>query len=521
MFSRWLNVGMKAAEQALEAGRVDEAFARLSVPDVRRQRRAQELLDQVARVILARARIHAQAGRYREALLDLDRLAAVDRADADVLALRARVDAEMGHRVERQRGEADELADAAGRIDAGRLESGRLAVERVEDPAQREALRDKLNHRLERSAQLLTQARGRLAAGDVLGAWQIWDECLSRHGRTDDADVVGSDIAAALRRALDAWFTDGRLERFQSAADALASLRRAYPVLDEHARLMELVRATAALVPGADFTQLRDALLRLSAARPDAAWIREALKHVEQLAACRSSLIASPIGMLADFAPRRAEPVLRSEHADAHEPPPDRSPLLLLVDGTGSALICRRQVVRIGRGGATTNVDVPLPADIQSHHADIVQHGDDFFLVAHGPARVNQRAANKTLLRDGDRIVLGSGTKLVFLRPSAKSQTAVLRLADRCRLPQDVSLVVLFRDTCLIGPQESCHIRTREGEDRVVLFERDGRMHVRRSGGDGRPAGAARALPVGSSLEFGELRVTAKSYDPRDAHGLA
>ena len=98
---------------------------------------------------------------------------------------------------------------------------------------------------------------------------------------------------------------------------------------------------------------------------------------------------------------------------------------------------------------------MPIPAELKSHHADVVRDGEDYFLVAHGPVRVNRRVVTRTLLRDGDRVVLGEKAKLVFHKPSVKSGTAVLKLSHRCRLAQDVSAVVLFHDTCLIGPQAS------------------------------------------------------------------
>lgn len=186
-------------------------------------------------------------------------------------------------------------------------------------------------------------------------------------------------------------------------------------------------------------------------------------------------------------------------------------PLLLLIDGTGSGLIAASNVLRIGRSGAA--VDVPLPADVNSHHADLIREGDDYFLVARGPAEVNHRRVSRTMLRDGDRIVLGGSAKMVFRKPSVKSDSAILMLGDRCRLPQDVSFIVLFKGTCLLGPQASCHIRTREGDTRLVLFERAGEIFVRRAGRDGLPTGPADALPLAATHEFGDVRLTLKTYD--------
>lgn len=535
MLSRWLNTGIRAAESALSDGRIDEAFDRLAQPDLRRQRRAQELLDDLARQLLARARLHAQAGRYRDVLADLDKLAAIDRVGSDALALRKRVEEEHGKRIDRHAAESDAFKRASQQLDAGRLESGRLSIEQLEDPQRREQLREQLDARLQRSDQILAQASASLAAGDVLAACRFWEEATQRHGRTDSSDRLAIELGAALRRNVDGWIAGGQLERLAPACGAIRALVVLSPALEEQQRMIDLVNVAARQLSSGDFHGLRDTLLRISASRSDAAWARDLSKQVDQLTTARAALLASPLGLLTGSEPLHKSPEIliaaprEVRHDDAPrvaaspvaaapmpvQPARNAASMLLLVDGTGSALIMRRDLVRIGRGGGSQNMDVPMPADIQSHHADIVQSGDDYFIVAHGPVRVNQKPVTKSLLRDGDRILLGATTKLVFARPSAKSETAVLRLADRNRLPQDVSVIVLLRDTCLIGPQESCHVRTREGEDRVLLFERDGQLLARRHSSNLREKSAAFELLPSMPVEIGELRLTIKKYDAR------
>ena len=80
MASRWLFVRIRAAERALQDGRIDEALAAATQPDVRDHRRGRRLLDELARPLVARARLHLQAGRYQPALEDLDRLSAIGHA---------------------------------------------------------------------------------------------------------------------------------------------------------------------------------------------------------------------------------------------------------------------------------------------------------------------------------------------------------------------------------------------------------------------------------------------------------
>ena len=533
MLSRWLNTGIRAAESALSDGRIDEAFDRLSKPDLHGQRRALELSDELARQLLARARLHAQAGRYRDVLADLDKLASIDRLGSDAVALRKRVEEEHGERIDRHAAESDAFKRASAQLDAGRLESGRLSIEQLEDPRRREQLREQLDVRLQRSEQMIAQASASLASGDVLAACRFWEDAAQRHGRTDSSDRFAVELAVALRRQVDGWIASGQLERLSPAAHAIRALIAFSPTLEEQQRMIDLVNVAARQLSSGDFHSLRDTLLRLNAARGDATWARELSKHVDQLTAARAALLSSPLGLLTGGEPLHKSPeiVMAAPREVRHDDtmraapspiaaapvllPRNAASMLLLVDGTGSALILRRDLVRIGRGGGSQQMDVPMPADIQSHHADIVQSGDDYFLVAHGPVRVNHKPVSKSLLRDGDRILLGATTKLVFSRPSAKSETAVLRLADRNRLPQDVSVIVLLRDTCLIGPQESCHVRTREGEDRVLLFERDGQLLARRHSSNLREKSAAFELLPSMPVEIGELRLTVKNYDAR------
>lgn len=534
MFSRWNFARLKVAETALNDGRLDEAFERLRAPGVKKNRRAQELLDALAKSLLARARLAAQAGRYHQALSDLDRLQEIERVDPDAQALRRRVEEEQRQRAGRHAERSDAFNKAARDIEAGRLESGHLEVERLEDAKRREQLREELDVRVQRSEQLLEQARDLADAGDILAACRFWEEACDRHGRSRRSDALAAEFAAACQTLMNEAFRTGRLDELRAALQTTQTLRTFSPALAEYERLAELARKAAEQLAVADYVGLRETLLRLQARRGDVDWVKAALKPIDEIVRAHSHLLSSPLGLLgmslhktAAFGKVRAgagshnqgiqdATVCRGQGAALAE-----RALLMLVDGTGSALLLACDVIRIGRAGGQSGLDVPIPADIQSHHADIIRDGEDYFLVARGPARVNGRAVGRKLLRHGDRVTLGAKTKLVFHKPSAKSDTAVLKLWSGCRLPQDVSMVVLFKETCLVGPQSSCHLRTREGDTRLVLFDRAGELFVRRAARDGRPTGPAEALPANETCDFGDVRMTVKGYDVDGSGGLA
>ncbi len=531
MFARWLSVKIQAAEAALRDGRIDDAYQIVGEQAVREHRRGRKLLDTLAKPLLARARLHAQAGRYADAMQDLDRLDKINRNSPDADALRKRAGDELrGRRHERQ--DRDESYEkAVARVRAGRLESGRLAIEQMSgDDRKREQLKDELDIRVKRSEQLLDRAREVLKAGDVLAACRLWEDARNSHGRTRETESFAPDLAAKYRKMVQGWLAAGELDRFMNAVRGARALHAIDPSLEEYETIRKLVASTAAHLARGDHAGMRRSLLRLTSAAGEMKWIKEALANLGMLSAAQDKLYASPLGVFApsvqksggirmledtkisDNAPRKvrtaAKPTLQSGEPVGH------GPLLLLVDGTGSSVLVRRDTVRIGRAGGSVEIDVPIPADLKSHHADIVRHGEDYFLMANGPTQVNRRDVSRVLLRDGDRINLGGNGKMIFRRPSDRSESAVLMLADSNRAPQDVDRVILFKDTCLIGPDPSCHIRTREGDTRLVAFVRDGQMQIRRRPLNGRGgAGEVESLADGETKDFGDLRLTLKGYD--------
>ena len=537
MLSRWLFVRIRAAERALEDGRVDEAYAAALQPDVREHRRGQKLLDDLIRPLLARARLHLQAGRLEDALRDLDKLRAIERSGPEVEELRQRVRQELRNQQQTAAAKQQAYNRAADNLAAGRLESGRLEVERVDDARQREDLREQLDVRVRRSDQLLTQAGDSLDRGDVQTALRYWQEACTRHGRSRASDEFVARLGPACRSSLEEWFAAGRLEPLLAMRPALIALGLVEPAVSEFEQIMTLCARAASQLGRRDYTGLRQTLLRLRAARGNIAWLNGLLDALTRMAEAQDTLLASPLGLYASAAGEpaapseqdRAESAAETRYA-ANPPDPHAAPLsalglLLLVDGAGSSLLVSRDHVRLGRAGGSSEVDVPIPGDIRSHHADIVREGEDYFLIAHGPARVNQREVKRTLLRDGDRITLDNATRtagrraprFVFRKTSTRSGSATLRLSHRCRLSQDVGEVILFHDTCLIGPQSSCHIRTRDGESQLVLFDRSGRLHGREATARGGKLGDAKPIRLGDTLDFGDVRVTVKMYEVSDS----
>jgi hypothetical protein len=517
----WFHVRLRAAQRALDDGRLDEAYQAANAPDLRDDRRARAILDDLVRPLLARARLHAQAGRWADALADLDRLAAVGRGQPDREALRAELLRRRGDDIARAAAEDGRARAAAAQIAAGRLESGRLAVDRVTAESQRAALRDALDIRQQRRDECMAAAAAALDRGDLMDALRTWRDGRERHGTGPTVDALATRLLTAVGSELTTCFAAGRVTQFRALLAEAAPLRAVQPAgLEERVRLGELLDTAAAQLAAVRHDELRRTWLRLRSLTDPAGWVDEVWEQLEAARTAHERLLASPLGRLVpdSLAPPTPGGAPAAEAAAlAAALRLDGTPLLLLVDGAGSALLLSQDTVRLGRAGATPAPHVPLPADVQSHHADVVVRGEDYVLMPHGPVLVNRRAAAGGVLRSGDRLALGAHARLVFQRPSALSETAVLQLGHRHRLPQDVSVVVLLRDTCVIGPQAACHVRTREGRDRAVLFRRDDRLLARALASTGGPDGPVQPVRLGETLTLGEVRFTVTPY----AHAAA
>lgn len=516
MLGRWLRNRIQNVEHALASGHIDEAYRLATEPGMLREPSAARVLDQLARALLARARLHVQGGRNIEALGDVDRIAAVCRITDEAAELRDRVltiltgAARAGP--ERNAG-ADPLeitrvgpeASPTGGVNDEPPGAG--AGERVRDTSAADALVD--------------EARARLRDGDALGAGRVL--ASAAYLGPSAGDCVRQTVDAC-RRALRDWLDQGRLDRFTDAARRLRDLTRLDSSLDEFRSMAHLIQSAAARLGRGDYAGARGELLRLSGVARQTAWLGDALSALDQIIAARDRLLASPLGLVEaalqkSLAIGTAPPGVPGDNpgmlGETVSPPVAREvdPLLLLVDGTGSIMLTNRDTVRVGRAGAGGAVDIPIPADLHSHHAEITRNGEDYFLIALGPVQVNGRPVRRALLRDGDRLVMGRSAKMVFCKPGDRCESAVLVLGDRCRLSQDVERVVLFKDTCLVGPDPGCHVRTREGDCRLVLFRRGARVMVRRRPLHDRGASReAEELPLGQTREMGDLRLTLKAY---------
>ncbi len=499
MHKRWFHARLRTAERALATGAIDDAYEAVVAGDLVEQKRAAELLSELAATLLARARVHTQAGRFDRALAELDRVAVLKCHKSAAAELRERVLRERSADAEADRREQTAEARAAERLAHGRYDTGRAAA--ADLPEQRRAAwHAAFDQQQSRDKKMQAQLQAALQRDDILGAARVW---RAAHDERPEAVVVeetAGELAPHAAAYLLTLLRDGKLEAFLAAYQQMRPLREhRTAAFEELERAATLVERAMRHTPRIDLTALRQTLLRLKGLVGAATWLDDALRATAETQAATEQLLASPLGLAASQAAGRSA----ETPTPPVQPPPIPTaapPLLLLVDGGGSSLLVRASAATLGR---SRNVDVLLPGrTVQAHHADLVRRGDDVFLMPRAPVTLNGRGSEGALLRDGDRLAVGE-YRFTFRQPSARSATYVIEAAATRRLPHDVSRVLLVSDVCLIGGSSTHHVRTDEAAEAVMLYERDGEWWARPERG-----GAAMRVELGKPNRMGEIGFT-------------
>ncbi|REJ94216.1 MAG: hypothetical protein DWQ34_09055 [Planctomycetota bacterium] len=217
------------------------------------------------------------------------------------------------------------------------------------------------------------------------------------------------------------------------------------------------------------------------------------------------------------------EPARNGEKAPAvdnqpRSPSAERSQRLFWIDGVGCWLVSLGESLSIGgpapSGSTGEAADLRLLADLSRRHATLTRSGESFVLTADAPASVNANRVNgPVVLKDGDLIELGSGVELTFRQPSALSASARLEFTSGHRPARRIDGVILMDQTCLLGPEEDCHIVCPHWEQKVIVFRRDGKIYCKSNAElfvNGGPVESAAPIRDGSVISGAELRFRAE-----------
>lgn len=546
MFGQLFIVRIRAAEKALLEGRVDEAFRLAMAPDLREHKRGLAVLAGLSQKFLERAREHYRADRFSEALLDLDR-AEVGAAKGDdklrneLIELRKFVQTVATETNRNDQSRRRRMEEAVRRIEDGSLAAGRRILEEAsagDSPAAR--AREVAERRLSELGEVLAQAQTALEAGQFSAA----ADRIRRARRMDthaaevirlEAELCGRVIASAKHAMI-----EGKLGRAVNELACLGDVGSSLPELRELAGWLNLAKEAAGNLAGGRFAEAKRNAMGLVRLLPEARWVSTVIEQVRQMEELHAGLSAGPLGETMRIIGPPRSPMGNEKAGDlpgqrpgagpldetiavspigrarmgiegAQAPPKAAEKLLLLVDGGGSFLLVRGTAASVGRVAADHPADVPLFSDLAERHLNVTRVEDDYFAFATKEVEIGGRRTLHTLLRDGDRMVLGRKAKLTFRLPSRRSATAVLELSDTTKMPNDVRRVLLFDRAALIGFGPTAHIPCRHAGSPLVLYERNGSFWVRRHD-DGHADTAAKELPIGETVEVGGVSMVLRPW---------
>ena len=488
MLGQW-RVAMKQAEDAAQAGRIDEALALASRPDVVDARSMVRLRDRLALDLVARAARRAAADDLDGAIDDLGRAEGLCVAP-DVLAT-ARL--ALADRV---------AAEVRADLEAG--EPGR-AIERVDDLARRKITGPALR-------------RGRELA-------EIWRAALDEARRGEFARSL-EGIHRADRLASDSvrpGLASARSEVEARRAAAAPLVERLYAALAgrQWAETLGVAEAVIELVP--DHPAARQARAR---AWQQIAAIAPSSTSLPTLSGGRSVAASFGVGPQSAAGPAEA-PMIEAATPPASPPPtilkmvpPAAAPtpagpsgrFLLWVDAVGGYLVSLDDAVVLGRAGLESTADVAILGDLSRRHAVVTRDADGsgYRIQAVQATFVNGKAVAEAPLNDGDVIRLGSTVELEFRRPSPFSATARLRIVSRHRFPLAVDGVILMAETCIIGSNRQAHIAASGLDGPVVLYRQGaglccrgpGTFEVDGTSGSGRAPIGTKSRVLGDGFSF-------------------
>ena len=415
MLNTWL--ALRQIDEALQQGRLDDAYQRASQPQVRGYHHAGDLLKTLGLALLERARFRIKANELVEAWQDWQR------------AHELNMDHKLLTKVK------DEWHQAA-RQDLRRCieeNQPKLVLERGQG-FRALGLQDAELLRLEALSKAWLQAEELMQKGELIQAVK----------KIDAEDDLGLRALQTLR--------DRLLQQQERFLQLQTSLQDA--LLQKQWR--EVIRLTDELLVIApqhhEFRRIRTA-----------AW-REleppTMPHIGKVRKVVQAETPAP------------DSVTETESESAL---PRR--LILWVDGVGGFLVCLDKRVSIGQG-AEGQVDIPILADISRLHAYLSRDGEGYVLEALRPVTVQQKASDKALLRDGDVIRLGTQCQLQFHQPVSISNTALLKIQSHHRLPLALDGIILMDETCLFGDHGDAHIRVSGLKKPVALLRRKDELWV-------------------------------------------
>lgn len=174
--------------------------------------------------------------------------------------------------------------------------------------------------------------------------------------------------------------------------------------------------------------------------------------------------------------------IIMESHSAATLTAAPASQYALWIDGVGGYLLCLGNRLTIGQPAHYKQADLPVVADLSRHHATLQREAEGYFLEAVRKTQVNGQVTEKTWLRTGDRITLGSVCQLRFTQPVPVSASARLDLASGHRWLRPVEAVILMAETMVLGPGPQSHVIIPDLTQPLIFYRAKQGVAVRYAG---------------------------------------
>ena len=416
------------------------------------------------------------------------------------------------------------LREAQVALDQGRLEE---AARLVGEPTLTAFLPVK-QLQAQVATQMARRALERAAAGDIAAGWQDLEAARELAGETNDwlnlrqavAEVAVGDVEHHLRAG---DFTGATtrivaLEKRKIPGMPLSSLLEVTRKLDSARKLSQRGKFSEALEQISAAETLRPDLPLLAEARQQClARAERARTLLEQLHAAMAAsdwtkLVAlanelleiSPENRVARDARKRAWAEVGERIGDsrnlgethhwsgiqgerepaaarADEPKRQAPRFMLWIDAVGGYLVCLGDEISVGQAHPSSQVDVPIQADISRRHIKLRRVGEGYVVEPIGPkvTLADKPLTGPALLSDGDEIGLGGTVRLRFRKPHVLSASARLEMVSPHRTHPFADGVLLMAESCVLGPKWQNHVVCRDWGGDVVLYRQDDRIFCR------------------------------------------
>jgi len=526
MFGRLNQVRIRAAQEALAEGRLDDAFEALRAPDLSENRQVLDLREQLSEAYLDRGQERMLDRAFEAARGDFARAGMLNpTADRPQQWIERAEDAMTHDRVEAARTK-EAAAEARRRMEAGSLHGAAAAVEALDvHSPEREHIEDEIDRRGSRATRLMDAARAALKKGRPAEAVRDLQEAKQLDARLDGLnDLIDKTVSEVVKIA-EKDFAAGRVDDAENALVELGELGKHDDRREALSDALRVAREIADALRNEDFDNADILLGRLDALGIKTPWAKTIRDQVRTIETQRRALLQGPLGMLiGNFRRERTTEARRpiDDTLDAGQrkqrisdgPPPilPRSPvdvkpnkkgvpsrLIMRVDGVGSFLLLTKDRIGIGRSGPGATADVQLVSDLSERHAEVIRAGEDYFMVSQRGVELGNDKSEHALLQDGDRLRLSKRIRLTFRKPSLKSQTAQLELGEGVRLPTECRSILLWAGPLLLGNTRECHVRLPATMGDCVLVQREDGLFIKPM------RGAGRKIQIGEPVQIGEL----------------